>query len=585
MKGGQKPKRPIFSAYVTAKAVVDFFSRPSDREASASRLSALGIDKVYIEFYRGGLLVDEGILAEVRRSLESRGFEVCGGIATTHGDGFTERSSIGPHWVCYTSPITRENLGRAMATGAKVFDCIIVDDFLCTPCRCARCTREKGSRSWSKFRRDLITEFANSVIIDTARRVNPRVRLIIKYPQWYDRFHVFGYDVPAQSEIFDAVWVGTETRDPRFEYVYEYEAFANYTYIHSIARSKVEGAWFDYHVCFPEVYVEQAYQSVLAGSPEIILFSYFPEKFDPKDPHLGALMRERPLIESLAEELDGLERMGIEAYKPPNSDASSECYLFDYLGMLGIPLKVVASPPSSRSAILPAHARSDPEIADMVARGSYSVVLATAGLLEALPAPHVEGLFGLSRPPVRRKNLFTYRFRIRGKAENGEERVLFRSYLEPLTARVVAEAVSGRHYPILTVNRKQQSTYIAASLDTFRYMPYHGPARVTVAEPVSLPHLPQAYADTLRDLLLEPYGVKIHAPPLIGIYLFGRAEDSEITHVVFENFSDRDATISIHGVGEATVVLGDAGLEKVGQAFQLGIRGRGIVLLAVRTGR
>ena len=40
------------------------------------------------------------------------------------------------------------------------------------------------------------------------------VRLIIKFPQWYDRFHLFGYDPPRMAEAFDKVWVGTEVRNP-----------------------------------------------------------------------------------------------------------------------------------------------------------------------------------------------------------------------------------------------------------------------------------------------------------------------------------------------------------------------------------
>jgi hypothetical protein len=40
-----------------------------------------------------------------------------------------------------------------------------------------------------------------------ARRVNPQVRLIIKYPQWYDRFHERGDDVIRQTADFDRIWV------------------------------------------------------------------------------------------------------------------------------------------------------------------------------------------------------------------------------------------------------------------------------------------------------------------------------------------------------------------------------------------
>ena len=41
---------------------------------------------------------------------------------------------------------------------------------------------------------------------------NPSVRFD-DYPQWYDRFHERGYEVTRQTEDFDRIWVGTETRD------------------------------------------------------------------------------------------------------------------------------------------------------------------------------------------------------------------------------------------------------------------------------------------------------------------------------------------------------------------------------------
>jgi hypothetical protein len=96
---------------------------------------------------------------------------------------------------------------------APIFDSFIVDDFLCTADTSLESKATKGERSWSQYRRDLLAELQSSLFIDPLRKVNPDIDMIIKYPQWYDRFHLFGYDVVRETELYDQVWVGTETRN------------------------------------------------------------------------------------------------------------------------------------------------------------------------------------------------------------------------------------------------------------------------------------------------------------------------------------------------------------------------------------
>jgi hypothetical protein len=58
-----------------------------------------------------------------------------------------------------------------------------------------------------------MTRVSRERILAPARAVNPKVKIIIKYPQWYDQFHNRGYDVVVETADFDRTWVGTETRD------------------------------------------------------------------------------------------------------------------------------------------------------------------------------------------------------------------------------------------------------------------------------------------------------------------------------------------------------------------------------------
>jgi len=545
----RKPDRSCLklSAYITAHSVKRDFANPKSRKSAIRRLGYMGISKAYVESYRGGLLLQEEHLVEVRDHLLESGFEVSGGIATTHGQGFTEKSSRGYHWACYSSPITLENLERASRVSARVFDEIIIDDFLCTECRCSRCKELRGERTWGELYGDLMYEFSTMRLIAPAREENPEVKLIIKYPQWYDRFHEFGYDVVRQSRAFDSVWVGTEIRDPRVDYVYQYQPFANYTYLRSVAGPKVEGAWFDFLWCYPEIYMEQAYQSVLAGASELILFSYGPDKYGRGNPNAASLVAKKPLLEEICRNLKGKVHLGVEAYKPPGSDPRSEAYIFDYLGLNGLPLLLSSRRPAGSSIFLPVHSLHDPRACHVITDPDKAVsILATSGFLEGFSGnDRVTELFGLSSEPVARKDIFTYRFEVEGDQHQSEESVLFRSYLRNEDARIVASARRGKNYPIFTVNRVDGINYIAACLDTFSYMPRHGESAVTVAEPVSLIHLPQAYLDSLRELLLSPLEISFRAPPMVGLYLYGDGKTEEPSVIILENFGDRSAKVEL----------------------------------------
>jgi len=133
----------------------------------------------------------------------------------------------------------------------------------------------KGNRSWDEYRRALLTELAQCVFIGPAKQVNPDITMIVKYPQWYDRFHLFGYDTKTLPELFDKVWVGTETRGrntQRFGFVQPYEVFVNYHWLADIAGEKIGGAWFDHGDCAEHDFINQAYTSVLAGDMYIMDF-------------------------------------------------------------------------------------------------------------------------------------------------------------------------------------------------------------------------------------------------------------------------------------------------------------------------
>ncbi|MEK7996889.1 MAG: hypothetical protein AAB403_24055, partial [Planctomycetota bacterium] len=247
----------------------------------------------------------------------------------------------------------------------------------------------KGDRSWGQYRRALLTERAGSVFIRPAKQVNPKITMIVKYPQWYDRFHLFGYDTQTLPRLFDEVWVGTETRGRntrRYGFVQPYEGFVNYRWLADIAGDKIGGAWFDHGDCGEHDFLDQAYTSVLAGAAELVFFNFsnliegHPDhekviaEFD-RLADLAAFVRKHPVV-------------GVPAYKPVNSDPGGDMYIMDFIGMLGIPLVPVHTFPQSAPVIfLPAQAAADPGLLGRVneARKRGVQLILTTSLLIACP--------------------------------------------------------------------------------------------------------------------------------------------------------------------------------------------------------
>ena len=377
------------SVYVTAHTVEQMFTTAAGRREVLSLLHCNGISKVYLEVYRSGLVISPGIIRESVLFLENNGFEVVGGIATVPGGDFGVAQEGPLTWFNWQNPKTQNDLRKVIEDSAPFFDSFIVDDFLCTADTSSESKIARGDRSWSQYRRSLLTELSESVFIKPAKAKNPAIKMIIKYPQWYDRFHLFGYDVATGPKLFDGVWVGTETRGQytqRYGFVQPYEGFINFRWISSIAGNKTGGAWFDHGDCDETDFIEQAYQSVLAGAKELILFSF--DSFLTGHPGHHLLRQDFEKLADLAALISRNPVRGVVGYKPPNSDACGDLYLMDYIGMLGVSLIPDSQYPDSAKVIfLPTQAAADgnilPEI--MKSLDSGAKIIMTAGFIANAP--------------------------------------------------------------------------------------------------------------------------------------------------------------------------------------------------------
>jgi len=390
-----------FGSYATSRHVEQLATDEAVRDRAWDTIQRMGITKLYIEVYRGGHVVSPEHLIFVRNWLRKKNIDVVGGIATVPGGDFGVRQKGPLGWFNWQNKKTQRDIEKVIRTAAGIFDTFIVDDFLCTGDISDESNAARGNRSWGEYRRALLTELAKSIFVEPARQVNPNITMIVKYPQWYDRFHLFGYDTETFPQIFDKVWVGTETRGrntQRFGFVQPYEGFVNYRWLADIAGDKIGGAWFDHGDCLEYDFLDQAYMGVLAGAPELVFFNF------------NNIMQDHPDHEKVIAEFDQLVELaafvrkhpviGIPAYKPPNSDPGGDMYIMDFLGMLGIPLVPVHKFPESAPIIfLPAQAASDPFLLNHIkkarARGAYLIV--TTSLLIASPdADELKRIVGIN---------------------------------------------------------------------------------------------------------------------------------------------------------------------------------------------
>jgi len=321
----------------------------------------IGIEKVYLETHRSGTDVPEEQLRMIMEHLTRQGIAVSGGITTTIDD--FEGAEAGKARLfgtfCYTDPAMRDRLREISERTAKLFDEIILDDFFFTNCTCERCIRAKGQRDWVTFRRELMRDVSEKLVVGPAKAVNPKVRMIVKYPNWRESYHDTGYVPEVQRDIFDATYTGTETRSPAYtdQHLPEYLSYALVRYMENAWPGRNGGGWFDTYGCWSiDRYLEQAYLTAFAKAKELMHFQWSDLIGNPMVAPLGIRLRE---IDSL---LDGLgDPRGIPVYLPFAS--SGENHLEMRLGMLGLPMEPTPFfPEKAARMLLTESALADPEI-------------------------------------------------------------------------------------------------------------------------------------------------------------------------------------------------------------------------------
>ena len=404
-----------------------------------------------------------------------------------------------------------------------------------------------------------MTEAGRDLVLKPAKKVNPQVKVIIKYPNWYDHFQGLGFNLEEGPQLFDGVWTGTETRDPAGnQHLQNYLSYNIIRYFDNLRPGYNGGGWVDVGGLNMGMdrYAEQLHLTMLAKAPEIILFAYhqlLDVKLSPKyrTPWQGMgtsfnydevtapiRLEDGSLVEPttmariagvVLKQTDKLihklgNPVGIKSYKPFH--AAGDDFLQNYLGMIGLPMDMrPVFPEDQQVVLLTAQAAQDTEIMAKIKRQLQSGrdVVVTSSLLKAIPEKLTEvaelrctdlkalvndfGRYGQSGRDLLIPQVQYY-------TNDAWEMV---SAGRPLTG-----GVSG--YPILL-----RAPYATGNL----YV-------LTIPDDMgNLYDFPANALNEIRRIMSKDIGVCLEAPPKVGLFVYDNKT------LVVENFNDEPVEVRI----------------------------------------
>lgn len=411
---GAKHKNFKVSVYVRAAEVQKMKDQKWLDESWATISSQLDVDKIYLETHRDLLIVDDATIEKAKKFFTKQGLEVAGGIT------FTINESNDFETFCYSDPEHRKMVQKIAEVTARHFDEFLLDDFFFTSCKSEAEVKAKGAMSWTEYRLQLMNEAAKNLVLGPAKAVNPKVKVIIKYPNWYDHFQGLGFNLEDGPRLFDGIWTGTETRDPASaQHLQNYLSYNIIRYFENLRPGYNGGGWVDAGGIQMSMdrYAEQLHLTAIAKARDVMLFAYHqlmdvalrdemrapwqgsgtswsydemraPFKKDGKTVTPTTMARIADVTLRKADELVGKlgKPVGIKSYKPFH--ALGEDFLQNYLGMIGLPMDMYPTFANDQKILLlTEQAAGDKDIMQKIKaqlqRGCD--VMITSGLLKAIP--------------------------------------------------------------------------------------------------------------------------------------------------------------------------------------------------------
>jgi len=545
--------------------VVQSFAEPGKLQADWDRIHCqLKVDKVYIEVQRNRDLAGDQLLEQVKKFFLDHNVRVAGGMALSDGGSGQFRS------FCYTDPSDRQFIKNAVELAARHFDEIIQDDFFFVTTKNDSDIAAKGTNTWTDFRLKLMDDAAENLLIKPARAINPKVKHIIKFPNWYEHFQGLGYDLDREPKLFDGIYTGTETRDPGItdQHLQQYESYEIIRYFEHTAPGRNGGGWVDtFSIRYIDRYAEQLWDTVFAKARQMMLFEWSAmsrpiipgERERWQDLHTSfdyaQLLQNwtnnappgqpAPTIARAAgyslEQADAFlgrlgNPIGIASYKPYQS--TGEDFLHNYLGMIGIPIELYPEFPTNADLVLLTEsAKFDPDLVAKI-KGQLTAgksVVITSGLLHALQHRGIEDIVEAryTDHPVLAHEYFSGFGAGNGLALDGEkpDDILFPEILFFTNdAWPVVRLIAGNNgYPLLLMDRYSRGVlYIWTLPENFS----------------DLYRLPAGVIGAIKNYVMRGFPVRLDGPSQTALFAYGNH-----TFIV-ESFLPAETEVKVSLTGE-----------------------------------
>jgi len=521
------------------------------------------VDKIYLETHRDLLTVDDATLETAIRFFKGKGLEVSGGIT------YTINESNNFETFCYSNPEHRQKVKEIAELTARHFDEFILDDFFFTNCKCDLCIAAKGNKSWTDYRLELMKDAAANLVINPAKAVNPKVKVIIKYPNWYEHFQGLGFNLKDEPPLFDGIYTGTETRDPSSnQHLQQYESYAILRYFENIKPGKNGGGWVDTGGLRDiDRYAEQLWLTLFAKAPEITLFDIrqmlYPLNEDLRPSWQGIFNFEEmkkpiPLkdggafiptkmaraagysLETVDKVLGKLGKpVGVKSYKPFHS--VGEDFLQNYFGMIGIPIEMVPEFPNNEPVVLLTETASfDPDIINKIKvqlkRGGNVVV--TSGFYKAMEGKGIEDIVEL-RVTDRKANVKTFSTGWEISFSENEMLIPQINYLTNDSWEIISALDDTNGWPILhSADYSKGKFYVWTIPDNF----------------VDLYNLPESVLNRLRQVVAGHLNVRLEGPAKISLFVYDNHSflvhsflDQEVSVKILLNKNENEITDAVSG--------------------------------------
>jgi hypothetical protein len=536
--------------YIPVAGTVKMKDRQWLESSWAAISSQVHVDKVYIETYRSRVLADDQVLEDAKRFFVQHGVKVAGAICYSDSDNGQFVSFT------YTKPADREYVKHVAEFTARHFDEIILDDFFFANTKTPSDIAAKGDQSWSDFRVKTMNQVSRDLVVEAARAVNPKVKITIKFPNWYEHFQGNGYDLDQQPKIFDAIYAGTETRDPVItdQNLQQYEGYAIARYFENIAPGRMGGGWVDtYDIRYLDRYSEQLWLTVFAKAHEMTLFNYLDLLGEPKPGdrpwqdratnlnwrRIAERGKGKPTFASVAGDaldqvkpfIDRLGRpIGIASYRPAH--AIGEDFLHNFLGMIGIPIELYPSFPKDAGVILITEsAKSDPTVVANVKASleAGKTVILTSGLVRALRGKGMDDLVelrmtGMQEPVTSFIGAFGPGA---GTGLGSASSPIFFPQIRFLTNDawpVIRGIADNNAFPILLMNEYGKGKLFVLTI----------PANFT-----DLYEVPEPALNAIRSYVMGDFPVRIEGPAKVSLFAYDNGS------FIVESFRDEPATVTL----------------------------------------